>query len=142
MDRSPGGPCRPEPPLCPPRVGCGHGRVRWGAAPILSRCARCSGTLAWARPRGRDPPQEQVQPHPPPPAPPLAREPQERPSAPPEPRGRPPPPPTRDRDAGGGGDAAGPAPAGVAAAGRAHASVPEQRAQRDSMGAAPHLTLP
>ena len=50
MDRSPGGPCRPEPPLCPPRVGCGHGRVRWGAAPILFRCARCSGTLAWARP--------------------------------------------------------------------------------------------
>ena len=77
---------------------------------------------------------------PPPPAPPPAREPQERPSAPPEPR--PPPPPRRDRDAGGGGDAAGPAPAGVAAAGQAHTSVPEQRAHQNSMGAAPHMTLP
>ena len=49
VERSPRGPCRPEPPLCPPRVGCGHGRVMWGAASILSRCARCSGTPVWAR---------------------------------------------------------------------------------------------
>ena len=67
-------------------------------------------------------------------------EPQERPLAPPEPRGRP-PPPRRDRNAGGV-DAAGPAPAGVAAAGRAHTSLPEQRAHQNSMGAAPHMTLP
>ena len=73
----------------------------------------------------------------PPPAPPPARE---RPSAPPESRRRP-LPPRRDRNAGGGG-ATGPAPAGVAAAGRAHTSVPEQRAQPNSMGAAPHMTLP
>ena len=52
-----------------------------------------------------------------------------------------PPPPRMDRDAGGG-DAAGPAPAGVAAAGRAHTSVPEQRAHQNSKGAAPHMTLP
>ena len=49
VDRSPGGPCRPEPPLCPPLVGCGHGRVMWGAASILFRCARCPGTPVWAR---------------------------------------------------------------------------------------------
>ena len=42
----------------------------------------------------------------------------------------------------GGGGAAGPAPAGVAAAGRAHTSVPEQRAHQNSMEAAPHMTLP
>ena len=52
-----------------------------------------------------------------------------------------PPPPRRDREAGGGGDAAGPAhrapkrpqppaSAGVAAAGRAHTRVPEQRAHQ------------
>ena len=79
-------------------------------------------------------------PHPPPPAPSPAREPQARPSAPLKPRGRL-PPPRRDRGAGGG-DAAGPAPVGVAAAGRAHTSVPEQRSQRYSMGAAPHITPP
>ena len=55
VDRSPGGPCRPEPPLCPPCVGCGHGWVMWGAAPILFRCARCSGMLVWARPAAATP---------------------------------------------------------------------------------------
>ena len=59
VDRSPGGPCRPEPPLRPPLVGCGHGRVMGGAAFILFWCAavrrpqawsaRCSGALVWAR---------------------------------------------------------------------------------------------
>ena len=59
MDRSPGGPCRPEPPLCSFRVGCGHGRVIGGAASILfwraavrrpqAWSARCSGALVWAR---------------------------------------------------------------------------------------------
>ena len=65
MDCSPGGPCRPEPPLCPPCVGCGHGRVMWGAASILfwcaavrrpqAWCARCSRTLVWARPAAATP---------------------------------------------------------------------------------------
>ena len=27
----------------------------WGAAPILFRCARCSGTLVWARPAAATP---------------------------------------------------------------------------------------
>ena len=87
-DRSPGGPCRPEPTLCPPFVGCGHGRVMWGAASILfwcaavrrpqAWCARCSGTLGWFPLRPRPPREQaaggaearnvQVQPHPPPPA--------------------------------------------------------------------------
>ena len=73
-------------------------------------------------------------------------------------------PPRRDRNAGGGGGGAAgpahrapqrpqpPAPARVAAAGRAHTSVPEQRAHqawgrrtaahRNSMEAAPYMTLP
>ena len=34
----------------PSALGCGHGRVMWDAAPILFWCARCSGTLVWARP--------------------------------------------------------------------------------------------
>ena len=42
----------------------------------------------------------------------------------------------------GGGDAAGAAPAGVTDAGRADTSVPEQRAQQNSVGASPHMTLP
>ena len=65
-------------------------------------------------------------------------------SSPPPPRSRgdaPPPPPEGTATRGRGGDAAGPAPAGVAAAGRAHDSVPEQRTQRNSMGAAPNMTL-
>ena len=33
VDRSPGGPCRPEPPLCPPCVGCGHGGGHGGRGP-------------------------------------------------------------------------------------------------------------
>ena len=49
MDRSPGGPSRPETPLCHPGVGCGYGRVMWGAASFLFRCARCSGTPVWVR---------------------------------------------------------------------------------------------
>ena len=49
MDRSPGGPSRPEPPLCHPEVGCGYGRIIWGAASFLFRCARCSGTPLWVR---------------------------------------------------------------------------------------------
>ena len=48
-DRSPGGPSRPEPPLCHPGVGCGYGRVMWGAASFLFRGARCSGTPVWVR---------------------------------------------------------------------------------------------
>ena len=100
----------------------------------------------------------------PPPLPPPAWGPQERPSASPEPKGRPPPPPPQKGPRrGGGGGAAGPAhrapqrpqlpaPAGVAAAGRAHTSVPEQRAHQawgrrtaahqNSMEAAPYMTLP
>ena len=49
MDRSSGGPSRSEPPLCHPGVGCGYGRVMWGAASFLFRCARCSGTPVWVR---------------------------------------------------------------------------------------------
>ena len=49
VDRSPGGPSRPEPPLFHPGVGCGYGRVMWGAASFLFRCARCSGTPVWVR---------------------------------------------------------------------------------------------
>ena len=67
VDRSPGGPCRPEPPLCPPWVGCGHGWVMWGVAPILFRCAVAPARWCGLPPRPR-PPREQVQPHPPPPA--------------------------------------------------------------------------
>ena len=33
VDRSPGGPLRPEPSLCPPRVGNGHGGGHWGRGP-------------------------------------------------------------------------------------------------------------
>ena len=38
VDRSPGGPFRPGLPLCPPRVGNGHGGGSWGAQPPY-----CSG---------------------------------------------------------------------------------------------------
>ena len=30
-------------------AGCGYGRVMWGAASFLLRCARCSGTPVWVR---------------------------------------------------------------------------------------------
>ena len=60
VDRSPGGPLRPEPSLCPPRVGNGHGGGHGGRSPILLWCAavchpqvwsaRHSGALVWARP--------------------------------------------------------------------------------------------
>ena len=49
VDRSPGGPSRPEPPPCHPGVGCGYGSVIWGAASFLFRCARCSGMPVWGR---------------------------------------------------------------------------------------------
>ena len=49
VDRSPGGPSLPEPPLCHLGVGCGYGRVMWGAAFFLFRCVRCSGTPVWVR---------------------------------------------------------------------------------------------
>ena len=65
MDRSPGGPFRPEPSLCPPRVGNGHGGVMGGAAFILfwsaavcrpQACsARRSGALVLARPSAATP---------------------------------------------------------------------------------------
>ena len=48
-------------------MGCGHGRVRWGAAPILFRCARCSGTLACAGPAAATPPRVGPAASPPPP---------------------------------------------------------------------------
>ena len=38
-DRSAGGPFRPEPPLCPPRVGNGHGGFMGSVASILFWCA-------------------------------------------------------------------------------------------------------
>ena len=84
-------------------------------------------------------------------------------SGPPPPRSRAPPPPPQKGPRREGGDAAGPshrapqrpqppAPAGVAAVGRAHTSVPEQRAQQawgrrtaahqKCMEAAPYMTLP
>ena len=46
VDRFPGGPLRPEPPLCPPRVGNGHGGGSWGARPQY-----CSGAPPCAFPR-------------------------------------------------------------------------------------------
>ena len=61
---------------------------------------------------------------------------------PPRAEGTPPPPEGTATRGGGGGSAAGTAPAGVTAAGRAHTSVLEQRPQWNSMGAAPHMTLP
>ena len=48
MDRSPGGPLIPEPPLCPPRVDNGHGGVMGGAAPILFWCAAVRRPQAWS----------------------------------------------------------------------------------------------
>ena len=44
-----GAPCDLKPPLCHLAVGCGYGRVMWGAASFLFRCARCSGTPVWVR---------------------------------------------------------------------------------------------
>ena len=73
-------------------------------------------------------------PPPPPLAPPLAGEPQARPSAPPEPRGRPPPHPE--------GTATRWGERQLDLLPRAHTSVLEQRAQQNSMEAAPHMTLP
>ena len=49
MDRPPGGPSWPKPPLCHLGVGCGYGRVMWGAASLPFRCARCSCTPVWVR---------------------------------------------------------------------------------------------
>ena len=45
----PGAPADLKPPLCHLGVGCGYGRVMWGAASILFCCARCSGTPVWVR---------------------------------------------------------------------------------------------
>ena len=65
MDRSPGGPFRPEPPLCPPRVGNGHGKDHGGRGPHTVLARRCAppSDLVRARlrragvgsPVGRDP---------------------------------------------------------------------------------------
>ena len=44
-----GAPCDLKPSLCHLGVGCGYGRVMWGAASFLLRCARCSGTPVWVR---------------------------------------------------------------------------------------------
>ena len=59
MDRLPGGPFRPEPSLCPPRMGNGHGGVMGGAAPILCRprawSARRPSALVRARPSAATP---------------------------------------------------------------------------------------
>ena len=44
-----GAPADLKPPLCHLGVGCGYGRVMWGAASFLFRCARCSGTPVWVR---------------------------------------------------------------------------------------------
>ena len=44
-----GAPADLKPPLCPLGVGCGYGRVMWGAASFVFRCARCSGTPVWVR---------------------------------------------------------------------------------------------
>ena len=49
VDRSPGAPADLKSPLCHLGVGCGYGRVMWGAASFLFRCARCSGTPVWVR---------------------------------------------------------------------------------------------
>ena len=38
-----------EPSLCHLGVGCGYGRVMWGAASFVFCCARCSGTPVWVR---------------------------------------------------------------------------------------------
>ena len=45
----PGAPADLKPPLCHLGVGSGYGRVMWGAASFLFRCARCSGTPVWVR---------------------------------------------------------------------------------------------
>ena len=45
----PGAPADLKPPLCHLGVGCGYGRVMWGAASFLFRGARCSGTPVWVR---------------------------------------------------------------------------------------------
>ena len=44
-----GAPSDLKPPLCHLGVGCGYGRVMWGAASFLFRCACCSGTPVWVR---------------------------------------------------------------------------------------------
>ena len=49
VDRSLGAPSDLKPPLCHLGVGCGYGRVMWGAASFLFRCACCSGTPVWVR---------------------------------------------------------------------------------------------
>ena len=44
-----GAPSDLKPSLCHLGAGCGYGRVMWGAASFLLRCARCSGTPVWVR---------------------------------------------------------------------------------------------
>ena len=44
-----GAPSDLKPSLCHLGVGCGYGRVMWGAASFLLHCARCSGTPVWVR---------------------------------------------------------------------------------------------
>ena len=44
-----GAPSDLKPPFCHLGVGCGYGRVTWGAASFLFRCARCSGMPVWVR---------------------------------------------------------------------------------------------
>ena len=65
VDRSPGGPFKPEPSLCPPRVGCGHGGGHRGRGPhtvLVRRRVPPPGlvrALLWragvGSPVGRDP---------------------------------------------------------------------------------------
>ena len=44
-----GAPSDLKPSLCHLGAGCGYGRVMWGAASFLLRCARCSSTPVWVR---------------------------------------------------------------------------------------------
>ena len=44
-----GAPSDLKPSLCHLGAGCGYGRVMWGAASLLLRRARCSGTPVWVR---------------------------------------------------------------------------------------------
>ena len=89
-------------------------------------------TLDGAGGRGGGPPR------PPPSHPPQLGSQRSSPPPPPEPRGRPPPQKGPRR---GGGECGWTCSRGGRGRG-AHVSVPEQRAQRKRMGAAPHLTLP
>ena len=65
MNRSPGGPCRPEPPICPLRLGNGHGRGQGGLGLHTALARRRAPPLRLVRaplrragvgsPVGRDP---------------------------------------------------------------------------------------